>query len=276
VAASAIGHRHPQARRLRDLLRDPAARRREGAFVLEGPRLVADALDRGAALEAVYLGQNAREAFAGLTARVDAAGVPVLDLREGVLEKVGSTRTPQPVLAVAPIPGAVELDALAPGRVVVTVGLQDPGNLGTVVRSAEASGATAVVVARATHGVDPWNPKVVRGSAGAVLGVPVIAVDDAVAALDRLRTRGWRLVGTDSGAPVAYTDTDLTGTVAIVIGSEAHGVPDDVVGSIELVVAIPMAGATESLNAGVAASVLLFEAARQARRMGSGPRGAGP
>jgi len=265
VAASAIGHRHPQARRLRELLRDPAARRREGAFVLEGPRLVADALDRGAALEAVYLGQNARHAFADLLARVDAAGVPVHDLREGVLEKVGSTRTPQPVLAVAPIPASTDLDALASGRVVVTVGLQDPGNLGTVIRSAEASGATGVVVARTTQGADPWSPKVVRGSAGAVLGITVVTVDDVTTALAALRSRGWRAVGTEAGAPDVYTDADLTGAVAIVVGSEAHGVPEAAALALDAVVAIPMAGATESLNAGVAASVLLFEAARQGR-----------
>ena len=99
MAAAELGHRHPEAQRLRALLRDPSARRAESAFVLEGPRLVADALDRGAAVEAVYIGPNAARAFADLLARVDAAGVPVRELKEGVLEKLGSTRTPQPVLA---------------------------------------------------------------------------------------------------------------------------------------------------------------------------------
>ncbi len=228
MAAGGIGHRHPQARRLRELLHDPAARRAESAFVLEGPRLVADALDRGVELESVWIGANARRAFADLLARVDASGVDVHELKEGVLEKLGSTRTPQPVLAVAAIPSPVALDALPDGVVVVTDAIQDPGNLGTIVRSAEAAGAVAVVVGRGSQGVDPWNPKVVRGSAGAILGLPVLVVDDPVDALGVLRRNGARLVGADGGASTAYTDADLTGRVALVIGSEAHGLAPEV------------------------------------------------
>jgi TrmH family RNA methyltransferase len=265
VAAPELGHRHPEARRLRELLRDPSARRAESAFVLEGPRLVADALDRGAAVECVYIGPNASRAFAEVLTRVAAAGVPVRELKEGVLEKLGSTRTPQPVLAIAAIPATPTLDAVPAGLVVVSVDVQDPGNLGTVVRSAEAAGAVAVVVGRGAQGVDPWNPKVVRGSAGAVLGVSVLVADDPAAAIGALRARGFRAVGADGGAPTVYTDADLTGAVALVIGSEAHGIPDAVAAELDVTVAIPMAGATESLNVGVAASILLFEAARQAR-----------
>lgn len=262
AAPDALGHRHPDARRLRELLRDPAARRAEGRFVLEGPRLVADALDRGAALEALYLSTGARRAFAPLVARAETAAVPVRELKEGVLEKVGTTRTPQPVLAVAPIPEPIDVAAIPAGLVVVTTEVHDPGNLGSIVRSAEAAGATAVVAA---DGVDPWNPKVVRASAGSVLGMPVVVVDDAAAALDVLRGQGRRVVGTAADAPVEYTDADLSGPVVLVVGGEAHGIPDTVALQVDVMVRIPMAGAVESLNAGVAASVLMFEAARQTR-----------
>jgi TrmH family RNA methyltransferase len=265
VAAIEIGHRHPEARRLRALLHDPATRRADAAFVLEGPRLVADALDRGAPMETVYVGPGARDAFARLIARIEGAGIPVCELKDGVLEKLGSTRTPQPVLAVAPMPLPVALDEIAEGLVVVTVDVQDPGNLGTIVRSAEAAGATAVVVGRGDQGVDPWNPKVVRGSAGAVLGLPVVVVDDPAGALRALRSRSFRAIGADGQAATAYTDVELTGATAVVVGSETHGLPAGVVDALDAVVAIPMAGAGESLNAGVAASILLFEAARQAR-----------
>ena len=265
MAAGELGHRHPEARRLRALLRDASARRAEGAFVLEGPRLVADALDRGVALDAVYVGLNAPTAFAPLVARVEAAGVTVHGLKEGVLEKLGSTRTPQPVLAVAPIPAPAAVDSVGPGLVVVTVDVQDPGNLGTIIRSAESAGAVAVIVGRGEHGVDAWNPKVVRASAGAVLGVPVVSADAAAAAVHALRVRGFRAVGADAGASVVYTEVDLTGPVALVVGSEAHGLGEAVAAELDVAVAIPMAGATESLNAGVAASILMFEVARQAR-----------
>jgi TrmH family RNA methyltransferase len=122
-----------------------------------------------------------------------------------------------------------------------------------------------VIVGRDEHGVDPWNPKVVRGSAGAVLGLPVVLVDDATDAIRALRARGFRTVGADATATAAYDDEDLTGAVALVIGSEAHGLGDAVPAELDALVAIPMAGAGESLNAGVAASILMFEAARQRR-----------
>jgi TrmH family RNA methyltransferase len=151
------------------------------------------------------------------------------------------------------------------GVVVVTDEVQDPGNLGTIVRSAEAAGAVAVIVGRGSQGVDPWNPKVVRGSAGAILGLPVLAVDEPASTLVALRGRGFRAVGAAADADAAYTDVDLTGPVAIVIGSESHGIGPALAGELDATVVIPMAGPTESLNAAVAASILLFEAARQAR-----------
>lgn len=242
------------------LLRDRRARRDERAFVLEGPRLVADALRRGAPLEAVYLGPGAQEAFHPLVDAARAAGTPVRELKEGVLEKVGTTRTPQPVLAIAPIPAAPE-EITGDGPVLVLVDVSDPGNLGTLLRTAEAAGAAALVCCGET--VDPYNPKVVRASAGAIFAVPVLESADAPVALDRLGAQGRRRIGTVATGGRPYTRVDLGGAVAIVLGSEAHGLPDAVTDRLDEVVSIPMAGETESLNLAVAGSVLCFEAARQ-------------
>ncbi len=203
--------------------------------------------------------------IAPLVARLAAASVPMRDLKEGVLEKIGSTKTPQPVLGVAAIPTPPDLDAVPAGLVVVAVGVADPGNLGTIIRSAEAAGAVAIVTG---DGVDPWNPKVVRGSAGAVLGVPIVTVADVSAALATLRTRGWRAVGAAAEATEDYTTAPLSGSVAIVLGSEAHGLPAEVTAVLDASVRIPMTGAIESLNVAVAASILMFEAARQSRSFG--------
>jgi TrmH family RNA methyltransferase len=191
-----------------------------------------------------------------------AAGVRVAGLKEGVLEKVGTTRTPQPVLAVAPAPASPSLAALAaaPGPVVVAVDVADPGNLGTLVRSAEAAGAAGVVCC---GGVDPHNPKAVRASAGAVLGAPIVIGADPAAVLDALRDAGRRTFGTVAAGGTPYTEAPLDAPVALVLGSEAHGLPDAVASRLDGSVKIPMAGATESLNVAVAASVLLFEAARR-------------
>jgi TrmH family RNA methyltransferase len=194
--------------------------------------------------------------------RLVAVGAPVRVLREGVLERVGSTRTPQPVLGVVAIPRPVSPAELGSGTVVVTAGVHDPGNLGTIVRSAEAAGAVAVI---ASNGVDPWNPKVVRASAGAVLGLPVLVVDEVVEVLAGLARRGWRVVAADVASTLDYTDADLRGPIALVVGGETHGLPDAVEAVADEVVHISMSGPTESLNVGVAASILLFEAARQAR-----------
>ena len=147
----------------------------------------------------------------------------------------------------------------------MSVDVQDPGNLGTVVRSAEAAGATAVVVGRGEQGVDPWNPKVVRGLGRRGARCARRRGRRPRRGRRRAPARGFRAVGADGTASTAYTDTDLTGSIALVIGSEAHGLPPAVVAALDVVVSIPMAGATESLNAGVAASILMFEAARQAR-----------
>ena len=263
----ALGPRHAAVKRLRELLRDPRARDAERAFVVEGPRAVDAALDRGARFEAVYFGPHADTAFPALTARIAATGTAVARLKEGVLEKVGTTRTPQPVLAVAPIPDVHHRDALAnDGLVVMGVALSDPGNLGTLMRSAEAAGAAAMLLGPGS--VDAYNPKVVRASAGAIFGIPVVdAVSEgwsAVEALDALGELGrQRLGATTATAATRYRDVDFRLPSAIVLGNEAHGIGAELEAHLDGHVTIPMAGPAESLNVAMAGTVLCFESARQ-------------
>jgi TrmH family RNA methyltransferase len=262
LTSGELAARHPTVQRLRALNRDPQTRAAEHAYVLEGPRLVAAALDRGVTLEAAYLGYRARPSFAPLVARLDAAGVPVHDLREGVLEKIGVTRTPQPVLAVAPIRTASPAALERPGDVIVAVDVADPGNLGTMLRSAEAAGVTTVLVAG--DSVDVYNPKVVRASAGALLGIEVLECRDARGALDAARGSGRRVVGTATrgGHPV---DTLDASPIALLVGNEARGVDPVLTESLDTVVTIPMHAPAESLNVAMAATVVLFERDRQRR-----------
>jgi TrmH family RNA methyltransferase len=263
----ALGPRHHEVKRLRALLRDPGARTEARAFVLEGPRLVADALRRGAEIDAIYLGTNARTAFASLLAHPNAADVPVAELKEGVLEKLGTTRTPQPVLAVVPMPEPVTITDLdGPGPVIVVVDVADPGNLGTLLRSAEAAGCAGVVGAGAT--VDPYNPKVVRASAGSVLAVRIVddrsdeRAADPVTTLAVLGATGRRRLGATTDGPPAAT-VDLRGRVALVLGNEARGLDDALRAELDGTIAVPMEGSAESLNVAMAGTVLAFEAARQ-------------
>lgn len=246
--------RHPEVKRLRTLLREREARRDEGVFVLEGPRAVEAALDRDVPLERVYLSTGSRRAFAPLVERIHASGIGIAELAEGVLEKVGRTVTPQPVLATAPIP-SVTLDELVEGLVLVGVEVADPGNAGTLIRTAEAVGAAGIAFTGTS--VDPWNPKTVRASAGAVCGVAVLTVEDTGACLRTLGAQGRRLVGAAAGSGNTYSSTVWPRSCAIVLGNEAHGLGAEVSGQLDEWVSIPM-DAGESLNVAMAGTVLAY------------------
>ena len=249
-------------RRLRELLRDPRARDAEQAFVVEGPRAVKGALDRGAALEHLYLGPGADRAFSELVGRARDAGVQASELKEGVLERLGSTVTPQPVLAVAPIP-ACDPSAPAPGDSFVLLGaeLADPGNVGTLLRSAEAAGAAAIWLSRGS--VDAYNPKVVRASAGAIFGIPIVEGRPIVEALEALAALGRVRVGTRASGGTPFHEAALGGPVAFVLGNEARGLGPELDAHVDDWVTIPMRGGAESLNVAMAGTLLCFEAARQ-------------
>jgi TrmH family RNA methyltransferase len=258
---SALGARHPEVERLRRLLRRRSDRASEQAFVLEGPKLVAEAIAAGAPLEAIYVADGAPLAL-------PPTDVAVRVLQRGVLERVADAVTPQPVLAVCrsiDVPLAAVGDATF---VVVCVDLQDPGNAGTILRSAESAGAGAVVFAGAS--VDVSNPKAVRASAGSLFHVPVVNGGDAVEVLDELGRHGLRRLGTVARGGESLDDADLTGPVALVLGNEAHGLPAAVEACLDGHLTIPMAGRSESLNVGMATAVLCFEVARQRRGRGRG------
>jgi TrmH family RNA methyltransferase len=217
-------------------------------------------------LEAAYLGPGARRAFASLIERLNALAVPIHELKEGVLERIGDTVTPQPVLAVARM-SRVDLDTLDhDGLVLVAVAVRDPGNAGTLVRSAEAAGAVGVVFCG--NSVDPHAPKVVRSSAGAIFGIPVVEADDPVKVIDALGRHGRRCVAAVASGGEGFDRVDLTGPVAVVLGNEAEGLPADLVARVDARVTIATEPRAESLNVGMAGTVLAFEAARQ-RRAGS-------
>lgn len=199
-----------------------------------------------------------------------AAGVRVHAVQPGVLAKAVDTTTPQPVAAIAARP-EVELDvavaaAAAGPLVLVLVDVSDPGNAGTLLRAAEASGAAAVLFCG--ESVDPCNPKCVRASAGALFHVPVSVGGDAVAVLERLGEAGVQRAATVVRDGRPYHQLDLTGPVAVVLGSEAHGLPGSLEALVDLRCTIPMAGRSESLNVAMAGSVLCFEALRQREALG--------
>ena len=187
--------------------------------------------------------------------------MPVYELAPGVLERVAGTVTPQPVLAIARPWTSTSADLAGADLVVVCVDIRDPGNLGTVLRSAEAAGVGGIICCDGS--VDVYNPKCVRASAGSLFHTRIVARGEPVKVLGTLGGWGLRRLGTrpDDGEP--YHRVDLTAPTALVLGNEANGLPAPAAAALDGWVTIPMAGRSESLNVGMAAAVLCFEAARQ-------------
>jgi TrmH family RNA methyltransferase len=233
---------------------------RVGRVGIEGPHLLEEALRAGLRVTTIFVAQ-------GFERSLDALPVPpeteILRLPAKLLSSALATETPQSIAALVEPPDWSWPDILNQNQeklVVVLAGIQDPGNLGTILRSAEAFGATGVVSLPGT--VSAWNPKAVRASAGSVFRVPLLAASEREC-FEKLHEAGVKILSTSVRAAQPAERVDLTGPVAFIIGNEGNGVADDLEAQADGRITIPCPGPVESLNAAVAASVLLYEAARQ-------------
>jgi TrmH family RNA methyltransferase len=226
---------------------------------VEGPDLVAAALESGAHFEAIYVDADEASSpgLAALLNQADDLGVRVFALENGVLDKVADAQTPQPVLAAVRF-ASTDVEAIASrGLILVVHDLKDPGNAGTIIRSADAAGTTAVIFTG--QSVDPYNPKTLRATAGSIFHLDV-CVATLEATLAHFSSLGAQTLATVVRGGTSYRDVDLSTATVVVIGNEAEGLSDDVIAQCDQTVSIPMAGRSESLNAGVAASLIAFEA----------------
>jgi TrmH family RNA methyltransferase len=235
------------------------------------------AFDAGAPVESVYVAPEGDQdrAVQAVGRRAESAGVRVFSLGAGVLERVADTVTPQPVLAVLPMldepPAGAEPWVARPGAlIVVLVDVRDPGNAGTVLRAADASGSTLVVYAG--DSVDPYNPKTVRASAGSIFHVPLAVRAEPRTLADELAKAGFRTLATVVRDGEDYAGLDWSIPSAVFLGNESAGLQPELAGALDGALAIPMAGRAESLNVGVACAVICFEAFRQRRGGGAAPR----
>jgi RNA methyltransferase, TrmH family len=244
-----LARNNQHVQRLRRLTGRRDARHDDGCVVVEGAKVINEALDAGADLEAIFVSDGAD---VDVVDRAASLGVACHVVADGVLDKVLDTTTKPPALA-------------AGGFVVVGVDIRDPGNAGTLIRGAEAAGAVGVVLAGSS--VDVTSPKVVRSTAGALFHLPVLTNSDLDVVLATFAEWGVSTWGTAvlPGRSVAYDEADLTGPTALLLGNEAHGLSEATLAAMDGMVHIPMAGRTESLNVSMAAAVLCFEAARQRR-----------
>lgn len=249
---------NPAVRAARRLAR-ASARHPGEAFLVEGPQAVGEA---GGHLERLFVTPQAGAQHAGLVAGVRRTGTPVVEVSEPVLASLAGTVTPQGLVGVArlaPPPLDEVLDCLGLG--VVLVEAADPGNVGAIVRTADAAGADAVVLTRGS--VDPANPKAVRASAGSLFHLPVLGGAELGGVLDGCAARGVTTIATTPTAGTRFTAVDLTGPCALLFGNEAQGLPTGTQQRCDLQVRVPIHGRAESLNLAATVAVVVYEAARQ-------------
>jgi RNA methyltransferase, TrmH family len=230
------------------------ARRKEGKIVLEGVRLVRDALLAGHA--PLFALTSADFDDASVLQPLRAKGVETLPVSDEVMRHVSETQQPQGILAVFPIPEPILPPV--PQRILILDAIRDPGNMGTILRTAGAAGVQAVLLSPTC--ADPYNPKALRSGMGAHFRVPVMEMDWAGIAT---YSETLQLYIADSAGDVPYNRADWSKAWGLMIGSEAHGAGDEARSLAHQRVYIPMARSTESLNAAVAAGIILFEAVRQ-------------
>jgi TrmH family RNA methyltransferase len=247
-----------------------AFRQRERAFLAEGPQAVGEAFRYGARISDLFVTVPARSRHTDLVEKIAESGVPVHVVSGEIMDELAQTMTPQGLLAVCgfvDVPLAELVAGTRPTLVTLLANVRDPGNAGTVLRTADAAGSQAVVFADAS--VDPYNGKCVRASAGSLFHLPVVAgarLEDAVTAV---RAAGLRIIAADGRAGRSLDDpgvqTRLAGPTAWMFGNEAWGLPSELVALADESVAVPIYGHAESLNLAAAAAVCLYASARAQR-----------
>ncbi len=252
----------PQNERVKHLARlsrDGRLRREHGHFLVEGPRFVETALAGGARVEQVIYSPNIAGKEHPLVARAEALGTAVLPVSKDCYRKIADVKSPQGLAALVSLPEYEPAEVLSrpDGLYLAACGVRDPGNLGTMIRSADAAGAAGVLVIKPA--ADIYNGKVVRSTAGSLLNLPVVSLGEAEA-LDALSAAGVRLVLAEAGDGEDVRSADWSRPLALAVGSEADGFSPAVREAAGSSVRVPMWGAAESLNAAAAAAVCLYAA----------------
>jgi RNA methyltransferase, TrmH family len=252
---------HPIVKEFRELARGAGP-----LMLLDGWHLLAEAAAAGLVVEKIAIcgPPTAREQT--VVDRLRQSGAFVIEVTGSVLNALSPVNSPTGVVASARTPAVSSVSVLAPSPALVlaAAGLQDPGNAGAIIRSAAAAGATGVVLDELS--ADPWGWKALRASMGSVFHLPVVRSRALAALIEEWRASGVRIVATVPRGGVSMYDVDFTVPTALLLGGEGAGLPDCLAAAADTRVSIPMRGAIESLNAAVAAAVLLYEAQRQRSR----------
>jgi TrmH family RNA methyltransferase len=256
-------------------LKKRAMREKDRSFLVEGAQGVTEAIASGSDVREVFTSPDTGERLESVVATAEKAGIPIRPVSVEVMAHLTSTVTPQGVVAVSQfvdVPLAA-INEVPQGFLPVLVEVRDPGNAGTILRSADASGASGVVFT--TSSVDVYNPKTVRATAGSLFHLPLVREVGVEEAVSSLRERGFTILAADADGATSVYEADLDRATAVLFGNESRGLSDSALALVDDTVRVPISGRAESLNLAAAATLVLFEAARQRAAAGeSGGAGA--
>jgi TrmH family RNA methyltransferase len=239
-------------------------RKKEHAFLIEGVKIVEEALRDDAGVTMVIAAPALVQHHGkGVLKLAESRGIDVLWISDRLMDALSESKTPQPVMAVVKMKLYSEESLLADaaGLIVIAHQLQDPGNLGTIIRTAEAANASGVAITANT--VDPYNAKAIRASMGSILRLPIVFIGNTMQFLATCKERGFQTAAMVLTGEKAYFDVDLTKPTVVLLGQEGAGLPQDIDAGIDLRVRIPMAKTIDSLNVATAAALVLYEMMRQ-------------
>jgi TrmH family RNA methyltransferase len=257
------GSQNPMVKEVR-ALKNKSDREEKGLYFIEGVRFVEEALKENAKIRYLLVSDELFNDmnFKNLQNTIDSRSIDCYLLPDSLFASISDTRAPQGILGVLDL-NRMQLGSadLKGGMLILLDGIKDPGNMGTIIRTADAAGCAGVVVPEGC--VDVYNPKVLRSTMGSVFHIPVYHCGDIAYAVEIIKSNGFRLCASQLDGSTSIYNADLTGSVALVIGSEAEGIGEETAKAADLLIRIPMKGRAESLNASVAAGVMIFEAMRQ-------------
>ena len=232
-------------------------------FYIEGLRFVEEALDVSNNIDRIIVSEQFYSNRDNtIMDRIKQMRLQTAIVKDKLFKELADTENPQGILAVLKMPSYSMNDVFDEScdMLVVLDSIQDPGNMGTIIRTADAAGAGAVIISKGC--VDVYNPKVMRSTMGSVFHIPLIFADDLVSTINTLKSKGYIFMAAHLKGTKNYFDMDMTGKIAIIIGNEANGISDEISSISDKLVKIPMPGKAESLNASIAASILIYESVR--------------
>jgi len=245
-------------------LKDKKAREDMKLFFIEGTRFVEEALKENVEIVRIFFSEQLLHNSSGerIYTQASSLKIDMFSVSDKLFKEISDTENPQGILAVIKIkPNNME-DVLKDNSFIVILdSIQDPGNVGTLIRTADAAGATGIIMSKGC--VDLYNPKVLRSTMGSVFHIPVCFSDNLVDTLEALKARGIKVYASHLKGSRNYFDADMGYNTAIIVGNEAKGISDEVASHADVLVRIPMPGKAESLNASVAGSLLMYESVRQ-------------